>query len=315
MTMSVGRPTRFVKLSNPSLMALKSLDDGDSEVGDDGKDNEEEKETETEARDLRQSLGMSKVAASIVLQRFLRGWLARWEIRKERSLLVQQQQQQQHHRRQVASCIVLQSIARGFLARQEYHSLVVRARRREQLILERILEQARQEKNRMKLEEIKHLERRYQDIQEQTKVEIKQLKDQFKEGKRALKERGRRKYDKMMSKIEKEQKAEKNAQDTLTLLELSELGEESKRLREEMAELEKQVSAMTKENTKLQKANNDVATLFHSLNDFVRKQTNTKKKLAVAIQNLKPKLKSDIQKGSIACKVETRLRATYRDCM
>ncbi len=208
--------------------------------------------------------------------------------------------------------ITLQTAWRCYLAVTKYQMKVSERN-------DKMQEAKRVEKRRMQEEELKRMQLLLEGIENERKADIKALKETMRAEKKALKELARRKFEKHVQMLDENKKAEQDALDALNQLELSELADESEKLKVTVSDLKSKIDEVEEENAKLQQANNDISDLFDSLNEFARKKAESKRKLTDAAQKLSqvymPKIKADINQSILSCKVETKLKESHRACV
>jgi hypothetical protein len=212
----------------------------------------------------------------------------------------------------VSAVIRLQTVFRTHLARTRYKKAVLKRD-------EQALEASRLEKRRAQEEQLKLMEEQLRAIEQQSKADRRKLKTAFRAEKRAAKERVRTKLKRLVKKLAKDKLAEQKAVDSLGRLELSELANESKRLKEDLKDMENKILNEKNRKVSLLQAHNDISKVFDSLNEFCRKQTEGRKKLVTASEKLsrlfKPKIKAALREGVLACSIETKLKELHRGYM
>lgn len=169
----------------------------------------------------------------------------------------------------------------------------------------------------MKEKELRALEDRLLEIRRQTKADIRRMQEAKELEKEILLGTLKRQIEKEMKlNVESGRVADIPYPDQE---ERSKLENEAIELRVMQSEMEPLIAGMTEEHAKLQHANDDINSMFKTLNEYALKKVSDKKKLTDAQQKLSnvliPKIKRDISTGARAFTVESKLKDIHRAYM
>jgi hypothetical protein len=160
------------------------------------------------------------------------------------------------------------------------------------------------------------MQEKIQEKQRETEAEIRVMREAFENEKRAYGEQMRRKIKATMDKqhdVNTQVDVQKECHNQGIIRELE---EEQKQLEATRNGIRDRNDEMREENKKLEQANDEVSKLFSSLNDFARKKTEEKKKLALVQQKLDkerfPKARREFAQAVLECNIEMMQKETYR---